>query len=193
MHSEVPAHFLAILLIIIGSTGLIVGILHRNARRAVFLAAPPGTIASAVSLTSHSGFGQLLFPYDTEEAMRHKMYGLNFGLDQRTGAILTYDKYGAPTEMMGGVDGASASADRLGAGLGGSGLVTSPTSATQKRGSIIRGTTSGSDEKRSSFLGNEAPRDLGLGSAGYSVEPFVPSASGTPEAGAVRFRDAEKS
>lgn len=173
-----PAHALAVLLIIIGLTGLVVGILHWRERRQFFLAAAPGTIGSAVCLTSHSGFGQLLYPYDTQEAMESKMQGLRFGLDERTGAILTYDHYGAPTDVM-GIDG----------GKNG-GMVQMqnerPLSIAQKRNAINRGSSylSASDETKVGLLGGEtlgSPRDLGLSSAGYAVEPFVPtSGDSTP-------------
>jgi hypothetical protein len=52
------------------------------------LTSPPGTIASIVALTAHSGFGELLLPYDDTATMRRKLAGLRFRLDQRTGAIV---------------------------------------------------------------------------------------------------------
>jgi hypothetical protein len=59
--------------------------------RNLWLTAPPGSIAAIVSLTSHSGFGDLLVPYDDENSMRRKLDGLKFRLDNRTGAILAED------------------------------------------------------------------------------------------------------
>jgi hypothetical protein len=41
-----------------------------------------------VSLTSRSGFGELLVPYDDEKSIQQKLSGLRFRLDRRTGAIL---------------------------------------------------------------------------------------------------------
>lgn len=168
-----PAHALAFLLIIIGLTGFTVGFLHWRARRTFFLAAPPGTIASAVSLTSHSGFGNLLYPYDTMESMQHKMTGLRFGLDERTGAIQTYDQFGALTDV-GGIDGAEYGTGKLGAGVGSNSLA-------PQRNTMVRGSTYGSEETKMSLLGNEStPRNLGLSSTGYALEPFVPPVTPPP-------------
>lgn len=55
------------------------------------LAAPPGSIAAVVSLTSRSGFGDLLLPYDDEKTLERKLGGLRFRLDKRTGAIVADD------------------------------------------------------------------------------------------------------
>jgi len=41
-----------------------------------------------VALTSHSGFGELLAPYDNEEAFSRALAPLRFCLDRRTGAII---------------------------------------------------------------------------------------------------------
>ncbi|EEB97246.1 hypothetical protein MPER_03477, partial [Moniliophthora perniciosa FA553] len=49
------------------------------------------TIAATMSITSHSGFGQLLMPYDKEETLRDKLSGLRFRLDRRTGALVADD------------------------------------------------------------------------------------------------------
>jgi hypothetical protein len=51
----------------------------------------PGTIGSAVALTSHSGFGQLLMPYDDGAACSRALAPLRFCLDRRTGAIVVDD------------------------------------------------------------------------------------------------------
>ncbi len=42
-------------------------------------------------MTSHSGFGQLLVPYDSEKNIEDKLKGLRFRLDKRTGAIVAED------------------------------------------------------------------------------------------------------
>lgn len=73
---------------------LTLGLAHRHIRRGVFIASPPGSIASAVALTSHSGFGMFLVPYDTELSIATKLDSLLFRLDKRTGAIVAYDKPG---------------------------------------------------------------------------------------------------
>lgn len=68
-------------------------LLHRHVRRKLYLTAAPGTVASTIALTSHSGFGELLYPYDDEKAIRAKLANLRFSLDGRTGAIIA-DEYG---------------------------------------------------------------------------------------------------
>lgn len=93
-----PAHFLSVLLITIGITGLSVHLLHARSRRKLWLTTPPGSIASIVSMTSRSGFGELLLPYDDERQMRANLTGLKFGLDPRTGAIVAEEEPGAGGE-----------------------------------------------------------------------------------------------
>ena len=75
-----------------GTAMLTLGLVHRQIRRGVFLASPPGSIASAVALTSPSGFGMFLVPYDTEINIATKLDSLLFHLDKRTGAIVAVDK-----------------------------------------------------------------------------------------------------
>lgn len=89
-----PAHLLSALMILIGITGLIVHTLHARSRRKLWLTSPPGSIAAIVSLTSRSGFGELLLPYDNEPRMRSRLIGLKFRLDQRTGAIVAEEDSG---------------------------------------------------------------------------------------------------
>lgn len=72
-------------------TGLFVHIINRMARRKVYLTTPPGSIAAIVSLTSRSGFGDLLLPFDDEATITSKLADLRFGLDKRTGAIVAND------------------------------------------------------------------------------------------------------
>jgi len=73
---------------VIGLLGLVVHFIHRRTRRKLWLTSPPGSIAAIVSLTSRSGFGELLFPYDDEQRMNNNLAGLTFRLDRRTGAIV---------------------------------------------------------------------------------------------------------
>ncbi|KAI6094202.1 hypothetical protein F5141DRAFT_961781, partial [Pisolithus sp. B1] len=87
-------HLLSSLMILIGITGLIVHALHARSRRKLWLTSPPGSIASIVSLTSRSGFGELLLPYDDESRMRSRLSGFKFRLDQRTGAIVAEEGSG---------------------------------------------------------------------------------------------------
>ncbi|KAH0835619.1 hypothetical protein J3R83DRAFT_9367 [Lanmaoa asiatica] len=88
-----PTHILSSLVIIIGLVGLVVHYLHRRERRKLWLTSPPGSIAAIVSLTSRSGFGELLLPYDDEQRMQHNLAGLTFRLDQRTGAIVAEESF----------------------------------------------------------------------------------------------------
>ncbi|EGN97443.1 hypothetical protein SERLA73DRAFT_75127 [Serpula lacrymans var. lacrymans S7.3] len=89
-----PAHALAVLLIVIGIIGLALHTIHRRLRRHLRLTSPPGSIAAIVSLTSRSGFGELLLPYDDEKSISQKLTGLTFRLDGRTGAIVSEDDGG---------------------------------------------------------------------------------------------------
>lgn len=64
---------------------------HFRERRDIYLAHPPGSIGSAVALTSHSGFGELLMPYDNVSTFSRALAPLRFRLDRRTGAIVVDD------------------------------------------------------------------------------------------------------
>jgi hypothetical protein len=80
--------------------------MHFRQRRDISLAHPPGSIASAMALTSHSGFGELLMPYDNSPAFSRALASLRFCLDKRTGAIVVDDSaiaYGgdAPAHAIG--------------------------------------------------------------------------------------------
>jgi hypothetical protein len=104
--SELAGHGLAAALAITGAIGIVVHILHRRARHGLHLTSPPGSIAAIVSLTSRSGFGDLLLPYDDVPSMRRKLDGLRFTLDRRTGAIIAdeSDNYdNAPPQRKPGV------------------------------------------------------------------------------------------
>ncbi|KAG2072503.1 hypothetical protein BDR04DRAFT_1230480 [Suillus decipiens] len=89
-----PAHLLSLLFICVGITSLIVHILHRRSRKNLWLTSPPGSIAAIVSLTSRSGFGDLLLPYDDVSRMKSNLAGLTFRLDKRTGAIVAEEDSG---------------------------------------------------------------------------------------------------
>lgn len=95
-----PAHLLSVLFICIGITCLIVHILHQRTRRNLWLTSPPGSIAAIASLTSRSGFGELLLPYDDVSRMKSNLAGLTFRLDRRTGAILAEEDF----DMMDAAD-----------------------------------------------------------------------------------------
>lgn len=91
LHSPLAGHALAFVLFLVGLTGLFIHLLSRRARRQVWLTSPPGSIAAIVSLTSRSGFGELLLPYDDEKTIEKKLSEFRFRLDRRTGAILAED------------------------------------------------------------------------------------------------------
>jgi len=84
---------------IIGLVGLVVHITHMRVRRNLWLTSPPGSIAAIVSLTSRSGFGDVLLPYDDEATIARKLKGLRFGLDGRTGAIVAEDDGTGPVKL----------------------------------------------------------------------------------------------
>ncbi|KAF8132440.1 hypothetical protein EV363DRAFT_1216054 [Boletus edulis] len=90
-----PAFILSSLMIAIGFVGFGVHYLHRRARRRLWLTSPPGSIGAIVSLTSRSGFGQFLLPYDDERKMQERLGGLTFCIDERTGAIVAEEDFGA--------------------------------------------------------------------------------------------------
>lgn len=89
-----PAHLLSMLFICVGISSVIVHILHKRSRRNLWLTSPPGSIAAIVSLTSRSGFGDLLLPYDDVSRMKSNLTGLTFRLDKRTGAIVAEEDFG---------------------------------------------------------------------------------------------------
>ena len=64
---------------------------HFRERRSIYLAHPPGSIASIAALTSHSGFGELLMPFDNVPTFSRVLAQLRFRLDPRTGAIVVDD------------------------------------------------------------------------------------------------------
>jgi hypothetical protein len=86
--STFTAHALAAILFVTGFSGLVLHLQHRRARRHLFLAHTPGSLASTVALTGRSGFGELLVPYETDKSLTAKLRGLRFRLDERTGAVL---------------------------------------------------------------------------------------------------------
>ena len=70
---------------------LVLHYLHFRQRRDVHLTHVPGTIASTVALTAHSGFGELLLPYDDQAGLARALEPLRLCLDRRTGAIVVDD------------------------------------------------------------------------------------------------------
>jgi len=86
-----PAHALAAICMLASAIIFFLHLWHFRERRDIYLAHPPGSIGSAVALTSHSGFGQLLMPYDNVASFSRALAPLRFGLDRRTGAIVVDD------------------------------------------------------------------------------------------------------
>ncbi|TFY67392.1 hypothetical protein EVJ58_g1660 [Rhodofomes roseus] len=82
------AHGLAAVLLTVGIVGMIVHLLHRHARRDLYLTAPPGSIGASMALAFHAGFGASLTPYDDGESIGRKLRSMRFSMDRRTGAIL---------------------------------------------------------------------------------------------------------
>ncbi|KAJ3821159.1 hypothetical protein F5878DRAFT_620584 [Lentinula raphanica] len=86
--NPLPGHALAFFLFFIGFVGVFIHIISRRQRRGLYLPTAPGTIASTIAMTAHSGFGELLMPTDDEDALERKLSDLRFSIDKRTGAIV---------------------------------------------------------------------------------------------------------
>ena len=91
INRPVPAHLLALLCMGVASVVLGLHYVHLQRRRDIYLAHPPGSIASAMALTAHSGFGEVLMPYDNAKTFSRALAPLRFCLDRRTGAIVVDD------------------------------------------------------------------------------------------------------
>ncbi|KAI9439330.1 hypothetical protein H4582DRAFT_1948548 [Lactarius indigo] len=87
----VAAHALATICLMTAAVVFFLHFWHFRERRDIYLAHPPGSIGSAVALTSHSGFGELLMPYDNTPTFSRALAPLRFRLDRRTGAIVVDD------------------------------------------------------------------------------------------------------
>jgi hypothetical protein len=88
---SLPTHLFASLCVLVAGVTFMLHSLHVRQRRDIYLTHMPGSIGSAVALTSHSGFGQLLMPYDDRAACSRALAPLRFCLDRRTGAIVVDD------------------------------------------------------------------------------------------------------
>ncbi|KAL5480378.1 hypothetical protein ACEPAI_1648 [Sanghuangporus weigelae] len=154
------AHALSVLLLIIGGIMFIVGVVHHRIRKGVFLAAPPGSIASAVALTSHSGFGMFLVPYDNETSIATKLAPLRFRIDERTAAVVATDAPGY--DFARGDESDQDDNEKTPALSRGSTAVAVP------------GVSKGSQEEKR-LLGLQRDSTIApLTQAGYAVEPFTP-------------------
>ncbi|KAJ7219468.1 hypothetical protein GGX14DRAFT_592313 [Mycena pura] len=90
-----PAHALAVVLLLIAFSALFIHIVHSRQRRRFYLAASPGSVAHIMSMTAHSRIGETLYPYDDDETLARKLAGLSFSLDPRTGALVSDRDVGA--------------------------------------------------------------------------------------------------
>ena len=91
IYRPAPTHALAAICMLTSAILFTLHFLHYRERRHIYLAHPPGCIGSAVALTSHSGFGELLLPYDNIATFSRALAPLRFALDRRTGAIVVDD------------------------------------------------------------------------------------------------------
>jgi uncharacterized membrane protein len=92
-----PTHTLAAICMLTSAILFTIHLLHfRERRRSILhLAHVPGSIGSAVALTAHSGFGELLMPYDNIATFSSTLKPYRFALDRRTGAIVVADSVGS--------------------------------------------------------------------------------------------------
>lgn len=81
-HSAFAAHVLAALFALLAIIGTILIAAHHRARRGLFLAGEPGTIASAVSIAGGSELAYLIEAKDDPELMAKLLRNHRFGLDE---------------------------------------------------------------------------------------------------------------
>ncbi|KAI0048153.1 hypothetical protein FA95DRAFT_1540239 [Auriscalpium vulgare] len=86
-----PSHVLSGVLLLVGLSIMVIHAQHWRSRRQVYLTHSPGAIGTSIAQTARSGFGELLYPYDSLEDLETKLRALRFRLDQRTGAIVVDD------------------------------------------------------------------------------------------------------
>ncbi|KIJ47903.1 hypothetical protein M422DRAFT_778028 [Sphaerobolus stellatus SS14] len=87
------AHALTALLLLVAFTGTVLHLIHRQQRKRLYLASRPGSFAHYMSLLPDVPPGRSqnapsketpsLSPYDSKRAMRKKLNGLEFMMDQR--------------------------------------------------------------------------------------------------------------
>jgi len=85
--SPLPAHALAGVLIAMAVLGIMSQRTHAKLRKDLYLAGPPGTIASALTLTTNAGFFSHLNSRDDPASIERKLEGLRFRLHPITNAI----------------------------------------------------------------------------------------------------------
>ena len=138
---------------------LVVGIIHRSIRKNVFLAAPTGNIASAIALTSHSGFGEALVPYDTQADVAAKLSAWRFSFDPRTGAIIAHGEGDYADRPESPVTRNSSGASKFKASL-------------MSRLGSLRST----EKEADASLAGPTDHSHALATAGYQVSPYTPPA-----------------
>ncbi|KAH9020401.1 hypothetical protein EDB85DRAFT_2004998 [Lactarius pseudohatsudake] len=84
----VAAHALSTICFLTAAVVFFLHFWHFLERRDIYLAHPPGSIGSAVALTSHLGLGELLRPYGNTATFSRALAPHRFRLDRRTGAIV---------------------------------------------------------------------------------------------------------
>jgi len=97
---KLSTHTLATLLIFIAISMSILQLVHRKARSQLYLAGPPGSIASDVSMTSSAKFGLLLNAGDTEMDLARKLQGMRFGIEHSTGQIIVEKECTVPSYVQ---------------------------------------------------------------------------------------------
>jgi hypothetical protein len=87
---RIPGHILSSLCMFTAAVTFVLHLLHFHQRRRIRLAHSPGSIGSAVALTSRSGFGELLLPHETGAELSRALRPHRFCLDGN-GAIIVDD------------------------------------------------------------------------------------------------------
>ena len=98
--SAPPVHSLVALLILTILLTAVIHIHHYRLRRKLFLSTAPGTIGSAVSLTSQARFGALLNATDSRHDMSRKLKGLRFGNDPNTWQIIVEGEKAEKAQLL---------------------------------------------------------------------------------------------
>jgi hypothetical protein len=91
---QLACHVLSALLFAVATFMAILQFIHRKNRSRLYLAGPPGSIASDVSLTSSAKFGLLLNAGDTDQDLERKLQGMRFGIEHSTGQIIVESEDG---------------------------------------------------------------------------------------------------
>ena len=90
-------HLLSVGLIVFGILGVVIHFLHKSEREPLILQHSPGTIASAVAITSDSDFGQLIHGHQRTEDIIQALRDKRFRIDRTTGKIVVEGEAGYET------------------------------------------------------------------------------------------------